>query len=117
MSNKQAIEILDEMIEEYIKYWVTTDIEQYFRIQWAKFWIKKAKEKIQAITDDEWISVLEKLPDDSYWDVLCYCKELNDLWISYYTEILHYNCWMWMKNFIEYNVTHFRPLPTPPITK
>jgi len=24
---------------------------------------------------------------------------------------------MWMKDFIEYNVTHWMPLPTPPINK
>lgn len=107
MSNKQAIEILDEIIKEYEnEFWIWNK-----RIEG----LQEAKYRIQSLPDtDEWISVLEKLPDDSYWDVLCYCKELNDLWISYYTEILHYNCWMWMKNFIEYNVTHWKPLPDVP---
>ena len=116
MSNKQAIEILQKLCNISEKE-ANEDPESMYK-QGLREWFYIAKSRIQSLPDtDEWISVLEKLPDDSYWDVLCYCKELNDLWISYYTEILHYNCWMWMKNFIEYNVINWKPLPTPPINE
>ena len=82
---------------------------------WLRGGIKEAKFRIEALPD-EWISVEERLPDDSYWDVLWYVRELNDLWMSYFIDVIHYNMHikMWMKDFTEYNVTHWMPLPPIP---
>ena len=116
MSNKQAIEIIEKMIDDFNeteRRWLyLSDNETY-----ARDVLIETKYKRQSLPDtDEWISVEEGLPDDSYWNVLWYVRELNDLWMSYFIDVIHYNMHlkMWMKDFIEYNVTHWMPLPNIP---
>jgi hypothetical protein len=107
MSNKKAIKILNEMIKENKEY-PDNDYNSWFRVG---LW--EAKERIEALPD-EWISVSEKLPDDSYWYVLCYIKYLKSLWEYNYIDILTYNKWLWSDGKNNYNVTHWMPLPPIP---
>lgn len=115
MSNKQAIEILQKLCNISEKE-ANEDPESMYK-QGLREWFYIAKSRIQSLPDtDEWIDVKDNVPDDSYWDVLCYIREMNDLWMSYFICVLHYNMHlkMWMKDFIEYNVTHWMPLPNIP---
>lgn len=113
MSNKQAIEIIKKMIDDFNeteRRWLyLSDNETY-----ARDVLIETKYKIQSLPDtDEWISA-DNPPDDSYWYVLCYVKYLNSLWISHYMDVLSYNNWKWSKDFEENNVTHWKPLPNIP---
>ena len=53
--------------------------------------------------DDGWISVADWLPDDLWEPVLVISKEKN----------------MWVQNMsaVRESITHYKPLPNPPITK
>lgn len=74
------------------------------------------KEEPKPIEGDGWISVNDKKPDDSMGRVLVWVNEVNDLGISKY-------CWNcsyserhgFTDNGKHYNVTHWQPLPSPPI--
>ena len=67
---------------------------------------------------EDWISVDERLPEESgrYW---CYVKETNSLGKSHF----QWNCFYhdkekrWSDDFVSMNVTHWRPLPSPPKTR
>lgn len=67
MSNKQAIEILDEMINN-----------PFNSFDWQYDLLKEAKEKIQSLTDtDGWISV--ETPPDHIWKVLVIAYWIPDI--------------------------------------
>ena len=59
----------------------------------------------------EWISVEDRLPDDTgrYW---CYVTEHGELGKSSYQWNIAYNVYAEM--FEEVGVTHWQPLPEPP---
>src|SRR6478609_6826637 len=64
-----------------------------------------------------WVSVRDKLPDDSHGRVLVYVREVDDLGISYFV----WNCsYSKAHGFTDkrqhYDVTHWMPLPEPPKT-
>lgn len=40
------LSIIDEMIEETIKYWISTDHKQYNRVLWRKIALKELKERL-----------------------------------------------------------------------
>jgi hypothetical protein len=71
----------------------------------------------ESAATDDWISVDEQLPIESgrYW---CYVKEVTDLGFSYFQWNCAYNAGE--KRFSDStltngeNVTHWRPLPSPP---
>lgn len=110
MSNKQAIEIINEKKND-LKY--AYEWEKNIRDE-IKYILDEILNEIQSLPDtDEWISA-DNPPDDSHWYVLCYVKYLNSLWTSHYMDVLSYNNWKWSKDFEENNVTHWKPLPEVP---
>jgi|SRR5690606_12772684 len=67
---------------------------------------------------NEWVSVTDRLPDDSYGRILTYVREVNDLGISYFIWICSYSP---LHGFTDkgqaYHVTHWRQLPSAPINE
>jgi|ERR1044072_2708636 hypothetical protein len=85
--------------------------------------LKKKKEEFTPLItnegEDDWISVTDQLPTESgrYW---CYVKELTDLGFSYFQWNCAYNAneGRFSDSTLTNgeNVTHWRPLPPPPVT-
>lgn len=63
----------------------------------------------------EWISVKERLPDDSHGRVLAWVREINDIGTSGYA----WNCSYsdrhgFTDRGVSFHATHWMPLPEPP---
>ena len=100
------IQILDAIAKESMEsFWESIGTDVY------PTWISTAKERIQTLWDG-WISVTERLPE-YFVNVLtinlewqqCVRRLLSDSWSS---------PWLWIS--IE-EITHWMPLPLPPVTK
>lgn len=108
MSNKQVIEIIDEMI-----YWMSICNEEWepqeeYYSEW-QIALKKAKSRIQSLQDtDEWISVEERLPEEWKY-VLVY-------WYDYHDVCFHKWDWIFYDWDFYDNLkpTHWQPLPELP---
>ncbi len=62
----------------------------------------------------QWISVDERLPDDSHGRVLCWCKEVGDLGRSeFFWNCSYSDRQGFTDNFIKYYVTHWQPVIPP----
>lgn len=65
----------------------------------------------------QWISVEDRLPEE-YNRVLGYVEELNDLGTSHFIWNVSYSTHHgWLDNLKHCKVTHWMPLPEPPIKK
>jgi hypothetical protein len=72
------------------------------------------KPPIRFPEPEKWIRVEDRLPDESIGRVWCYIEEQTDLGLSHYQWNCSYN-----PNdggFDRFGVTHWQPLPEPPIT-
>ena len=95
---QQAIDILDEMIEEANNPWNKWESKH-------KTALKEAKSRIQALWDG-WIPVTERLPDFT-WEVFTYRNNNIAKWFFV-------SSWPEKPHFFEDYVTHWMPLPLPP---
>ena len=62
----------------------------------------------------EWISVGDRLPDDSYGRVLAWVVEQNSLGSAGYPWNCDHTNGVFSDNFEVFHVTHWMPLPEPP---
>lgn len=106
--NQAILNLIDKKIEETIRYWISTDEAQYFRILWRKLALTELREEISSLpSDTQWIDVKDELPKD--WKIVL----INEWWI-----VIHwYNEWGTMYKLptdkLSY-CTHWMPLPLPP---
>lgn len=107
---QQAIDILDEMIENVMTKPDDIRTDAQFAI------LDEAKSRIQSLPDNEWISVTDRLPEIDWEYIIC-----DDIW-DWYNEV--YTCifdtlhWfivntVWWQDFYP-KVTHYQSLPNPP---
>lgn len=74
---------------------------------------QKGYEDGMLVSNDEWISVKERLPDVDYYDYVL-------AWDGYNINFLHYSHrWQQWEDYCSmkkhhWNVTHWMPLPMPP---
>ena len=115
MSNKQAIEILDEMMEELeIKRWNEKKYDKE-KIDCAQHYIRLSKSHIQSLTDtDEWISADNPPEEVQMKQILAY--EIDERrWII--TATFYDGKWLRDDNENICFFDFWKPLPTPPISK
>ena len=65
--NQAILNLIDKKIEETIRYWISTDEAQYFRILWRKLALTELREEISSLpSDTQWYTKKEVL-DFAYW--------------------------------------------------
>lgn len=100
--NQQAIDILDDLDKKLDLKETTPNY-----VRWYRKALEKAKSRIQALPDNDWIPVTEILPDGK-WNVIIFADTFVSEW--YYYPI--HNCWYRNENDVK--PTHWMPLPLPP---
>lgn len=108
---QQAIQILDEMMEERTPYKEDIPLHKTLWYEVCHWWyiaLEEAKSRIQALWDG-WIPVTKRLPS-VWWTYLVY------YWDSVYDCNFEDNRFVIYNDWYKYfqNVTHWMPLPLPP---
>lgn len=122
MTQKESIKaIIDEIKNEVKKTW--DDIEWFNWTMTIEFFheiIDKTLYRIEKeVPDNEWISVKEKEPEPDTNNLVCY------YWFNKHILVAEASCdcernWKDLDFFIWMNpveITHWMPIPNPPITK
>lgn len=63
---------------------------------------------LNYVNQSSWISVKDRLPEQTYTPVLVYCEATESIGIDCVRYVEPYLVWM------TYDVTHWMPLPEPP---
>ena len=123
MSNKKAIEIIKKMIDE-IRCFDSSDddILQVEYERWLHDWEYQTLENvlyiIKSLPDtDEWISVEERLPElEELVFVYNPKNKVHKMMTGRFNHVQQWWCWWWRLTCQDW-ITHWKSLPTPPITK
>ena len=110
--NKEASKLYDEFFDKWINIFVPDEGDNRLECEYAlhKF--------IEALQEDKWISVEDELPESKYKsvDVLGCSLMSNTVAVMYYDSKKN----IWIRKYdgtaILWKVTHWQPLPKPPIT-
>lgn len=114
---QQAIDILDEMIKDIEKLYPIDGLLKATSTRWSLESLQEAKSRVQALWDG-WTPVTEKLPKIPDNDYLVAVKNKNkEDWIFILDIWVFSSDWVWWKSNTWEDVTHWMPLPLPPVTK
>lgn len=113
---QQAIDILDEMMEERTPYKEDMPLHKtlwYEVFHWWYIALEEAKSRIQALPDG-WISTAIQLPPEDTNVLIFEWWQSNLSWWNE-PKIWWYNKKFWFQSFTDYLIaTHWMLLPLPP---